>query len=382
MASRRIFNHRISRRNLLGSAAALGATGALSSVLPITQARAADMTVGFIYVGPHDDWGYNQSHAEGAAAVKKMPGVKVYEQENVPEDVAVTKTMETMIEEDGATLLFPTSFGYFDPYILRAAPKFSKVRFEHCGGLWTAKDPKNIGSYFGYIFEAQYINGIVAGYSTKSNKLGFVAAKPIAQVLQNINAFTLGARLVNPKVTTQLIFTGDWSMPVKEAEATNSLIDQGVDVVTMHVDSPKVTILTAAKRGALVCGYHCDQSALAPQAYLTGADWNWTDLYPKFVTMWMKGEPIPNFYRGGFKQGLIKQAPYGSKVSAAARQHADKVKAELTAGTYVIFKGPINDNAGKTVIAAGDELIQTNATDIKLESMNFLVDGVLGSLPS
>jgi basic membrane protein A and related proteins len=296
--------------------------------------------------------------------------------------VAVTKTMETMIEEDGASLVFPTSFGYFDPYILREAPKFSKIRFEHCGGLWTPKDPKNIGSYFGYIFEAQYINGIVAGYATKSNKLGFVAAKPIPQVLQNINAFTLGARLVNPKVTTQVIFTGDWSMPVKEAEAANSLIDQGVDVITMHVDSPKVTILTAAKRGALVCGYHCDQSALAPQAYLTGADWNWTDLYPKFVTMWKKGERIPNFYRGGFKQGLIKQAPYGPKVSAAARQHADKVKAALTAGEYVIFKGPIKDNTGKTVIAVGDELIQTNTTDIKLESMHFLVDGVLGGLPS
>jgi basic membrane protein A and related proteins len=382
MASGHILGNRISRRTLLGSAAALGATTALSTV-PFGQARAANTgTVGFIYVGPHDDWGYNQSHAEGAAAVKKMTGVKVFEQENVPEDVAVTKTMETMIEEDGATLLFPTSFGYFNPYILREAPKFPKLRFEHCGGLWTPKDPKNIGSYFGYIFEAQYINGIVAGYATKSNKLGFVAAKPIPQVLQNINAFTLGARLVNPKVTTQLIFTGDWSMPVKEAEAANSLIDQGVDVITMHVDSPKVTILTAAKRGALVCGYHCDQSALAPQAYLTGANWNWTDLYPKFVSMWMKGEDIPNFYRGGFKEGLIKQGPYGPKVSATARQHADKVKAALTAGKYVIFKGPIKDNAGKIVIAAGDELIQTNATDIKLESMHFLVDGVLGSLPS
>lgn len=372
----------ISRRRLLGSAAALGATGALSTVLPARRAFAAETVVGFVYVGPHDDWGYNQSHAEGAAAVKKMPGVKVFQQENVPEDVAVTKTMETMIEEEGASLLFPTSFGYFDPYILREAPKFSKVRFEHCGGLWTPKDPKNIGSYFGYIFEAQYINGIVAGYATKSNKLGFVAAKPIPQVLQNINAFTLGARLVNPKATTQLIFTGDWSIPVKEAEATNSLIDQGVDVITMHVDSPKVTILTAAKRGALVCGYHCDQSKLAPEAYLTGADWNWTDLYPKFVSMWMKGEPIPNFYRGGFAQGLISQAPFGPKVSAEARKHADAVKAALTAEKYVIFKGPIKDNTGKMMIAAGDELIQTNATDIKLESMNFLVEGVVGSLPA
>jgi len=372
----------ISRRNLLGGAAALGATGALVSLLPTRPAFAADTVIGFIYVGPHDDFGYNQSHAQGAAAVKKMPGVKVLEEENVPEDVAVAKTMESMIEEDGASLLFPTSFGYFDPYILREAPKFPKVRFEHCGGLWTPKNPKNIGSYFGYIFEAQYINGIIAGSVSKSGKLGFVAAKPIPQVLQNINAFTLGARLVNPKATTQLIFTGDWSIPVKEAEATNSLVDQGIDVVTMHVDSPKVVVQTAAKRGAMVCGYHCSQAALAPEAYLTGAEWNWTDLYPKFVTMWMKGETIPNFYRGGFKEGLIKQSPYGPKVPVAAAKRADEVKSALTAGNYVIFKGPIKDNTGKMAIAAGDELIQTNATDIKLEAMNFLVEGVIGSLPA
>jgi basic membrane protein A and related proteins len=371
--------HPISRRRLIGTAAA---AGALSAVVPYGRAIAADRTVGFIYVGPHDDFGYNQAHAEGAAAVKKMAGVKVLEEENVPEDVAVVKTMESMIEEDGAGLLFPTSFGYFDPYILREAPKFPKIRFEHCGGLWTPKDPKNIGSYFGYIFEAQHINGIVAGYASKSGKLGFVAAKPIPQVLQNINAFTLGARLINPKATTQVIFTGDWSMPVKEAEATNSMIDQGVDVVTMHVDSPKVVVQTAAKRGAMVCGYHCSQAALAPQAYLTGAEWNWVDLYPKFVTMWMKGETIPNFYRGGFKEGLIKQSPYGPKVSAEARQRADQVKAQLTAGNYLIFKGPIDDNAGKTAIAAGQALVQTNSSDAKLESMHFLVEGVLGSLPA
>jgi simple sugar transport system substrate-binding protein len=376
-----VFDH-VSRRHLLRGAAALGAGSALASALPMRRAFAADTVIGFIYVGPHDDFGYNQSHAEGAAAVKKMAGVNVLEEENVPEDVAVAKTMESMIEEDGAGLLFPTSFGYFDPYILRAAPKYAKVRFEHCGGLWTPKNPMNIGSYFGYIFEGQYINGIIAGSTSKSGKLGFVAAKPIPQVLQNINAFTLGARLVNPAATTQLIFTGDWSIPVKEAEATNSLIDQGIDVVTMHVDSPKVVVQTAAKRGALVCGYHCSQAALAPDAYLTGAEWNWTDLYPKFVSMWMKGESIPNFYRGGFKEGLIKQSPYGPKVPAAAAKRADEVKAALTAGNYVIFKGPLQDNSGKTVIAAGEELIQTNDTDIKLEAMSFLVEGVLGSLPS
>ena len=160
------------------------------------------------------------------------------------------------------------------------------------------------------------------------------------------------------------------------------MVDQGIDVITMHVDSPKVVVQTAAQRGAMVCGYHTSQAKLAPQAYLTGAEWNWTDLYPKFVTMWMKGEPIPNFYRGAFKEGLIKQSPYGPKVTAEARKHADDIKAKLTAGNYVIFKGPLKDNAGKTVVASGSELIQTNASDVELESMHFLVEGVAGSLPA
>ncbi len=371
----------ISRRALIAGLGGAGAV-ALTAGLPVTSALAASSVVGFIYVGPRDDYGYNQSHAEGAAAVKKMKGVKVVEEERIPETVQVAKTMESMINLDGAGLLFPTSFGYFNPYILEEAKKYPKIRFEHAGGLWTPKDPKNVGSYFGYIFEAQYINGIIAGYTSKSGKLGFVAAKPIAQVLQNINAFTLGAQSVNPKATTQVIFTGDWSLPVKEAEATNSMIDQGVDVVTMHVDSPKVVVQTAAKRGAMVCGYHCSQAALAPEAYLTGAEWNWTDLYPKFVSMWMKGESIPNFYRGGFKEGLIKQSPYGPKVSEKARKHADDIKAKLMAGNYLIFKGPIKDNTGKTVVAAGAALSQGNETDAQLELMHFLVEGVKGSLPS
>ena len=125
-------------------------------------------------------------------------------------------------------------------------------------------------------------------------------------MLRNINAFTLGAKLANPKATTQVIFTGDWSMPVKEAEATNSLIDQGVDVLTCHVDGPKTMVENAARRGAMVCGYHVNQSPLAPKAYLTGAEWNWEALYPKFVKMIAAGEAIPNFYRGGLKEEIVK----------------------------------------------------------------------------
>src|SRR5882757_4711642 len=176
---------KISRRHLLQGSTAL----TLGTVFGARSALAADTTIGFIYVGSRDDYGYNQAHAQGAAALKKMAGLKVVEEEKVAETDAVEKTMESMINLDGASLLFPTSFGYYNPHMIKMANKFPKLRFEHCGGLWSDKDPKNAGSYFGYIDEAQYISGIVAGYSTKSGKLGFVAAKPIPQVLRNINAF-------------------------------------------------------------------------------------------------------------------------------------------------------------------------------------------------
>src|SRR5262249_19893664 len=308
---------------------------------------APPVTVGFIYVGPKTDYGYNQAHAEGAAALAKMPGVKIREEEMVPETVAVQKTMESMINLDGASLVFPTSFGYFDPHILKEAQKNKKVTFLHCGGLYVqGKHPENVGSYFGYIDEAEYVSGIVAALTTKSNKLGFIAAKPIPQVLRNINSYTLGARSVNPKVTTSVIFTGDWSLPVKEAEAANSLADQGVDVLTMHVDSPKVVVETAEKRGIFSSGYHANQSALAPKAYLTGREWNGGTIYCDCVAMAKEGKPFPHLLRGGLKEGFVKMSPYGPAVSDEAKMKADAAKAKFMDGTMVIFRGPIKDNTG------------------------------------
>ena len=226
-----------------------------------------EVVVGFIYVGPKDDFGYNQAHAEGAAAMAaNVPGIKIVEEASVPETTAVAESMRNMIEIDGAKVLFPTSFGYFDPYILELATEFPEVQFFHAGGLYQeGTHPENVGSYFGYIDEAQYIAGIIAGYASQSGKLGFVAAKPIPQVLRNINAFTLGAKSVNPDITTQVIFTGEWAEPVKEAEATNSMADQGVDVVTCHVDGAEVVMETAEKRGIFSSGYDANQGPLAPE---------------------------------------------------------------------------------------------------------------------
>ena len=365
------------RKILLG----IGTTAAAAALYPLgmRSALAADkLTLGVIYVGARDDFGYNQSHAVAAAAMKKLPGIMVIEEEKVPETVAVEKTMEAMIIEDGAGLIFPTSYGYFDPYTIKQAQKFSKVKFAHCGGLWRAdKDPINAGSFFGYIDECQYMNGIAAAHATKSKKLGFIAAKPIPQVLRNINAFTLGAQSVDPKISTTVIFTGEWSLPIKEAEAANALIDQGVDVMTCHVDSPKVIVETSEHRGIYTCGYHVSQAKLAPNGYLTGAEWNWVTPYTQIVNVAQRGEPMINFLRGGLKEGFVKMSAFGHAASPASRKNVDMVKAEMLKGGFVIFKGPLKDNTGKVVIDAG---VSHKQQDVVLEEMNYLVAGVNGRI--
>ena len=372
-------NRSASRRDLLKALGAAGLAGALGSAFSTSAfAQGKKLVVGVIYVGPRDDYGYNQAQAQAAAAIRKMPGITVIEQEKVPETSDVQKVMASMVEQDGASLIFPTSYGYFDPHMLKMAEKYPKVRFAHCGGLWTeGKHPMNTGSYFGYIDECQYINGIAAGYASKSKKIGFIAAKPIPQVLRNINAFTLGARSVDPKITCQVIVTGDWALPVKEAEAANSLVDQGIDVITCHVDSPKVVVETSERRGIYSAGYHVNQAPLAPKGYLTGAEWSWLPAYTDHVNAALAGKPMTNFMRGGFKEGFVKMSPYGKAVPEAGRKKADATLAEMKKGSFVIFKGPLKDNTGKEVIPAGTAYKQTEPL---LEQMNYLVEGVIGKV--
>lgn len=354
-----------------------------SSPTETSSPGSKELTLGFIYVGPKDDYGYNQAHFLGKEGLQGLSGVTTVDQASVPETVEVQEVMRNMIEQNQVSVLFPTSFGYFDPHILKLAGTYPDVQFFHCGGLYQeGKHPKNVGSYFGYIDEAQYVAGIVAGHMTKSGKLGFVAAKPIPQVLRNINSFTLGARSVKPSITTQAVFTGDWSLPVKEAEATNSLVDQGIDVITCHVDSPKVVIETAEKRGIYTSGYHANQSTLAPKGYLTGAEWNWTTVYTEIVESIQAGKTlmnggIPHLLRGGYKEGFVKLSDYGPAVTAQAKQAADAAKAKLQNGTLVIYQGALKDNTGKVVVPAGKQFGQRA---IELESMNWLVEGVIGKV--
>ena len=196
------------------------------------------------------------------------------------------------------------------------------------------------------------------------------------QVLLNINSFLLGARTVDPEITCQVIFTGEWSLAVKEAEATNALADQGVDVVTCHVDGPKVVMETGAARGMYLCGYHVDQSALAPDKYLTGAEWNWGKVYTEMIETQLSGGTIPNFVRGGLAEGFIKMSPLGPAVTDAARKQFETTRADVLLGDYAVIRGPLKDNQGNVIATEGQSFVES---DVELESMDYLVDGVLGS---
>jgi basic membrane protein A len=371
MITRSISRRNLSRRTFLGGAAAspfvLSGLGA--------PAQAAGLTIGIIYVGPRADYGWNQAHAVGAKALKDLPGVKVVEEENVPETVAVTKTMESMINIDGATLLFPTSFGYFNPFMLDAAKKYPKIEFRHPTSLWKeGKDPTNAGGYFCYLDQGHYVNGIAAGLSTKSNKIGYIAAKPIPLVLRNVNSFTLGARKVNPNATVQLIVTGDWAMPVREAEAANALVDAGCDIIACHIDSPKVVVETAEKRGVKSCGHNANQADLAPKGFITGAELKWGTIYTSFAGMIGKGEKLPNMVIGGYDKDMVQSSAFGAGCSDAGRNAATAAIADLKAGKP-IFTGTVKSNAGKVITSKDTPLY-----DPSLESTDYLVEGIVGSV--
>ena len=364
----------ISRRAFLQSTAA-GTAGLALSAAGVTRAFAADLIVGIVYVGARDDFGWNQAHAVAIQALKKVPGVQVVEEENVPETDACSKSMESMVNLDGAGLILATSFGYYSPFVVDLAKKYPKVEFRHAAPLWNKdKDPKNAGSYFGYLNQGHYVDGVAAGLSTKSNKLGFVAAKPIASVLSNINSFMLGAKSTNPKAIVQVIFTGDWSMPVREAEAANALVDAGCDVITCHVDGPKVVIETAEKRGVMSCGHNASQAPLAPKGFITGAEYKWETIYKGYAADLAAGKPLPNFTAGGIEADMVQNSPFGAGCSEAGKTAAIAAIAGLKA-KKPIYVGPLKDNkTGKVVIDKTYDNL-----DPFLDKMDYLLEGVVGS---
>lgn len=353
---------------------ASGAAALASGLLPRAALAADPLTIGIVYVGARDDFGWNQAHAVGVKALRELPNVKVVEEENVPETDAVSKTMESMINLDGAKLILPTSFGYWAPFVLDEAKANPEVQFRHAAPLWKEGDPKNSGSYFAFLDQGHYIDGVAAGLASKSGKLGFVAAKPIGIVLRNINSFLAGARTTNPNATVQVIFTGDWSLPVREAEATNALVDAGCDLITCHVDGPKVVIQTAESRGVKSCGHNADQSPLAPKGFVTGAEYKWATIYTGFAGLIGKGQALPNITFGGYDKDMVQNSPFGAGATEPARKAAEAAIAKLRSGAP-IFTTAIKDNNGKIVLANAP----TDNYAEPLNNMDYLVEGVIGS---
>ncbi|MBI2691421.1 MAG: BMP family ABC transporter substrate-binding protein [Solirubrobacterales bacterium] len=362
----------------LAMLAAFGVTACGSDSKTSTTSDAKGQTVGFLYVGPKNDFGYNQAAYEGSLEVaKNIPGTKLIQAENVPETSEASRVMEKMIK-DGATTIFATSYGHLQP-MLAVAKKYPNVTFEHQGGV---KSGANVGSYFGQIYEAQYLTGMAAGLATKSNKLGYVVAVPIPQTLLNVNAFELGAKSVNPKAKTTVVFTGSWCDPAKQKEAADTLIQGGADVLSQHQDCTKTIVETTEKAGAMSVGYHADASSLAPNGWLTGSVWNWGPLYTDIVKTigegkW-KGSKYDADYRVGFADSdIIKLAPFGTAVTPEIKKQVLAKQKEMKSKDFYPFEGPVVDQSGKTQIPTGQ-----NPSPTDLEKTDYLVEGVVGKIPT
>jgi basic membrane protein A len=337
--------------------------------------------VGFIFVGPKDDYGYNQAAYDGSQAVKKaFPGVEVLTAENVPEDDNATRVMESMIKK-GAKIIFATSYGHLDPALKVAADNPDVVVVQQ-GNFIKGKVPDNTGTYFGTVYEPVYLAGIAAGKATKSNKLGYVYAFPIPQTIDNIDAFELGAQSVNPDAKTYVVNTSSWCDPAKQAEAAKSLLDQGVDVITQHQDCTATVIKATEAAGAFTVGYHADASVLAPKGWLTGSQWAWDNMYVDIVKTAEAGTFVGSKYnanyRVGYKTGAnpFVQSKYGPSVSDATKTLIAEAKTRISANDGSPFKGPVYAQDGSVLVKAG--VVPSYAT---IEAFTVFVKGVVGDIP-
>jgi basic membrane protein A len=256
---------------------------------------------------------------------------------------------------------------------INVAKDFPNTVFVHISGFMTAE---NVGTGFAKIEEPRFVSGMIAGRMTKSNKLGYVAAFPIPEVIRGINAFTLGVRKVNPAATVKVVWTSTWFNPETERAAAEALLDGGVDVTAQHQDSP-ATLQAAEERGALGVGYDSpNMSAKAPKATLTSPIFNWTPFYSQTVQAVLDATWTSSQYWGGWKDGAVDLAPFGEMVPAEVKTEAEAEIAKFKSGEqsiYTIFTGPLKDQTGAEKVAAG-----TAMTDEELLGMTWFVEGVDG----
>ncbi len=343
---------------------------ALGTVVPSAAQAQEKLKVGIVHIGSIHDAGYNQAHAEGVQIMKKnLPNVEVIQVENVPEGADAERVMENMIKQ-GAKLIIPASFGFMDP-ALRVAKKYPEVKFVHPGGYKLAP---NMGTYWASTPEAFYLMGIAAGKTTKTNKAGYVVALPISFFLANVNAFQLGARSVNPRFETRVVFMGTFLDAPKEAIAANAILDMGADVLGVIVDSPIAVVQAAEKRGAYSIGYHyLGVQKFAPKGWISGIAFTWGELYTRFAKQVMDGTWKSEALFGNLSSDYLTISPFGPAVSADAVRMVNDTKREFIAARKHVFAGPLKDNKGAERVKAGEVFPLQG-----IGKMDWLVEGVIG----
>jgi basic membrane protein A and related proteins len=353
----------ITRRNLMKTAAA----GLTLPALTRSGFAAEPLKVGFVYLGAIGDYGWTWSHEQGRKALDaaRKGQVATSYVENVKEDASAVPVMKDLAQQ-GNKLIFTTSYGYMDQ-TLEAAKQFPAVKWEHCTGY---KRADNVGTYNSRFYQGRAVTGTIAGMMSKSGVIGFVGSFKIPEVVMGVNAFTLAAQAVNPKITTKLVMIDTWFDPAKEAAAAETLANLGCDVIAQHVDSPAV-LQVCEKRKIYGFGYGADMSRFAPKAHLTASLDLWGPYYIERAKAMLDGSWKSDDIWWGFKEGLLGMAPYSKTVPENVRAAGDKIVADTKAGTYEVFTGPISDQTGKERIAKGQRM-----EDKDLLVMDWYVKGV------
>jgi basic membrane protein A len=345
---------------------------ALSVMFFSVAATAGDKTkVGFIYVGPTGDHGWTYRHDIGRQDVEKHFGDKV--ETTFIESVKYGPDSERAIRamaKSGADIIFATSFGYMEP-MLKVAKEFPNVKFEHATGY---KQSKNMSSYGLRLYQARHVQGVIAGMMTKTNKICYVGAFPIPEVIREINTYYLGAKSVNPDVDIDIVWVNTWYDPGKEAQAAKVMIAEGCDMVAQHTDSP-APLQTAEKAGVLGFGQASNQYKFAPKAQLTATIDNWSPYYIQKVQDVMDGTWKSGDYFGHMKDDVVQMAPF-TNMPDDVKAFAQKIKDGITNGKYFAFTGPIKDNTGKLQLKDGEI-----ADDGHLNSMMYYVEGIDAKVP-
>ena len=326
---------------------------------------------GFVYVSPITEAGWTKQHDEGRKAVEAAlgAGVKTTFVENVPEGADAERVIRDLARQ-GNQIIFTPSFGYMEP-TLKVAKEFPEVKFESITGYKTAD---NVAAANARYYEGRYLAGIAAGRMTQTGVAGYVAGFPIPEVLQGINAFTLGMRSVNPKAQVKVVWLNAWFDPPKERDAAMALFNQNVDVIAFHTGS--TAVMTAAQeRGKLAVAYHSDMRKVAPDAQIVAVTHQWGDYYTRRIRAVADGTWTSGKVWGGVNEGMIRVGDFGSKVPKAVQQEVLARQKDLASGKLRPFSGPIVDNEGREVVPKGQAM-----TDEQILTMNFLVSGVQGRI--